>query len=333
MIRAAGLALLTLCLAPPAEAHEFRPAHLELTTGRASGPAAARAGATAPVDTVDLVLRRPKARGRVLGIDVVVEGCSSAGAPTRSDAQTHQAERRRLSCPGGLAGRTVRATGLEATGVDLMVRVDDEPALVLDPDRPMGALPAEPRGASAWLLLGVEHILLGPDHLLFVLGLMLLVGRRPRLLVGTVTSFTIAHSITLAVAILGWVSAPVRSVEAIIALSVLLLAWELSRDARDADGLARRQPWVFAFACGLLHGFGFAGALGELGLPEDAVAAALFQFNVGVEVGQLAFVAVAALVARAATATSARWRPALIYGMGGIAAFWFMDRAAPLVLG
>lgn len=332
MIRTAALALGILCLASPAGAHEFRPAHLELTTVGASKPgAAAQVGAPAPGDTVHLVLRRPKARGRIQGIDVVVEGCASTGAPTRSDAQTHQAERRRLSCPGGLAGRTVRATGLAATGVDLMVRVDGEPALVLDPDRPFAVLPAEPRGASAWLLLGIEHILLGPDHLLFVLGLMLLVGRRPRLLVGTVTSFTIAHSITLAAAILGWVNAPVRSVEAIIALSVLLLAWELSRTT-DESGLARRQPWVFAFACGLLHGFGFAGALGELGLPEGAVASALFQFNVGVEVGQLAFVAVAALVARAVGSMD-RWRPFLVYGMGGIAAFWFMDRAAPLVLG
>jgi len=180
---------------------------------------------------------------------------------------------------------------------------------------------------SAYINIGVIHIWFGADHLLFVLGLVLLVGRRWRLLLGTVTSFTLAHSVTLALSILGDVNVPTRAVEAVIALSIVALATELARGYRST--WAARAPWVFAWVCGLLHGFGFAGALGEVGLPSDAVPAALLGFNIGVELGQLGFIA--GLLIMGKLMTRCQWERGhrmIIYGMGGVGSFWFWTRVA-----
>ena len=147
--------------------------------------------------------------------------------------------------------------------------------------------------AWTYLVLGVEHILGGIDHLLFVLALLLLVKNK-WLLLKTITAFTIAHSITLASAVLGFVQVPSAPVEAVIALSILFLASELAHGRHGKERLTERYPWVVAFTFGLLHGFGFAGALSAVGLPQNEIPLALFQFNVGVEIGQLMFVAVAA---------------------------------------
>jgi hypothetical protein len=182
----------------------------------------------------------------------------------------------------------------------------------------------------------MEHILLGADHLLFVLALLFLVASWPRLL-GTVTAFTVAHSLTLAAATLGLVRVPQAPVEAAIALSIVFVAAELVHGAAGRPALAARRPWLVAFAFGLLHGLGFAGALREVGLPEDAIPAALAFFNVGVELGQLAFLAVVfALLAVARRLGSApdTWavvarvaRPAA-YAVGIPAAFWLVERTA-----
>lgn len=186
---------------------------------------------------------------------------------------------------------------------------------------------------GAYLTHGVAHILFGFDHLLFVLGLLLIV-RRGWVLLGTITVFTVAHSITLALATLGLVHVPRPPVEAAIALSILLLAVEIVHMERGWSGLTVRWPWVVPFSFGLLHGFGFASALADIGLPPGDIPLALFAFNVGVECGQLAFVAaVLSLVALARRVGLGlhveRYVPRLApYAIGSLAAFWFFQRLA-----
>jgi hydrogenase/urease accessory protein HupE len=228
--------------------------------------------------------------------------------------------------------------GLEETQTDVLLRVGylDGSASNqrLTPDAPEVEIPRRPSSlevVQTYLVLGVEHILLGVDHLLFVLALLLLV-RGMRRLVATVTAFTVAHSITLGAATLGLVHVPSAPVEAIIALSILFLASELAR-GRNADGsedLTARFPWLVAFAFGLLHGFGFAGALSEVGIPEQAVPLALLFFNVGVELGQLVFIAavfaLAWVVRVSAVRVPAVWRTAVAYGIGSVAAYWAVER-------
>ena len=207
-----------------------------------------------------------------------------------------------LACPGGLAGKTFTVNGLAQTQTDVLLRVDYLDGTAsnqrLTPDAPTVTIPERPSAlevVSTYTALGIEHILLGIDHLLFVLALLLLVNGVGRL-VATVTAFTLAHSVTLGAATLGFVHVPPAPVEAVIALSILFLASELARRSLaatsvDAANLTARFPWVVAFAFGLLHGFGFAGALSEVGMPAAAVPLALLFFNVGVEIGQLAFIA------------------------------------------
>lgn len=185
------------------------------------------------------------------------------------------------------------------------------------------------RLAAAYVRLGTEHILLGIDHLLFLLGLLLLIrGTWP--LVKTVSAFTVAHSITLGAAVLGYIPVATGPVEAAIALSIVLLAREIVMGHRGHPSLVHRKPWIVAFAFGLLHGLGFAGALGELGLNAADIPLALLFFNVGVELGQLAFVVVVVaagqLVQRRKKLAVSWFRPALGYGLGALATFWFFER-------
>jgi len=203
----------------------------------------------------------------------------------------------------------------------------------------LGELRAAPgswrRVATRYGAMGIGHILGGLDHLLFVLGLMLLVHGAVRL-VKTITAFTVAHSITLAAAVLGYIPVDRAPVEAAIALSIVLLAREIVMADRGLRHLAHERPWVVAFAFGLLHGLGFAGALGELGLRAADVPLALLFFNLGVEAGQLLFVGfllgLAVAVRRLARDPVARVRPALAYLVGSVAVLWFMERL-PAVLG
>jgi hypothetical protein len=188
--------------------------------------------------------------------------------------------------------------------------------------------------ARRYLALGVEHILLGIDHLLFVFGLLLIV-RGPWLLIKTVTAFTLAHSLTLALATLGLVAVPSAPVEAAIALSIVFLAAEILRARRGQIGLTHRFPWLIAFGFGLLHGLGFAGALAEIGLPAGEIPLALLFFNLGVEVGQLLFVAAVLSVRSALRHLEIAWPPWLellpAYAIGTIACFWFLERAGAIV--
>ncbi|HEX2509348.1 MAG TPA: HupE/UreJ family protein [Microvirga sp.] len=237
-----------------------------------------------------------------------------------------------------LRGQTLQIVGLERTLTDALVRVAfaDGGTWVrrLTPQEPRAMIPARPSGwavARTYLALGVEHILLGIDHLLFVLALLLLTtGTWP--LLKTVTAFTIAHSVTLSLATLGVVRVPSKPVEAVIALSIVFAAVEVVRARRGRAGLAAQMPWIVAFTFGLLHGFGFAGALSEAGLPEGHIPAALLFFNLGVEAGQLLFVAAALSVmgiVRRLRVALPRWAElAPPYAIGGAASFWVIQRLA-----
>ena len=268
------------------------------------------------------------------------EDCVVASEPVAMHAGGAYIEHTSIACKGGLAGRVIGIDGLEATMTDVLVRsvrADDSVQVArLTPSAPAFVLEAAPGSLQvvrAYTLLGIEHILGGIDHLLFVLGLMLIVRSR-WVLVKTITAFTAAHSITLALATLGVVHVPGRPVEAAIALSILLLATEIFRIQRGEASLTARLPWAVAFSFGLLHGFGFANALAETGLPQGDIPLALFTFNVGVELGQLAFIGVVlgalALVKRISLPTLVvrRALPAAAYGIGAISAFWFIDRVA-----
>jgi hydrogenase/urease accessory protein HupE len=237
-----------------------------------------------------------------------------------------------------LHGQTLRIVGLETTLTDTLVRIvfADGSTWVqrLTPRQPDSLIPAR---ASAWgvaatyLALGIEHIMTGIDHLLFVLALLLLTKGTWRL-VRTVTAFTVAHSITLGLATLGIVHVPSAPVEAVIALSIVFVATEIVQARWGREGLAAQMPWIVAFIFGLLHGFGFAGALSEVGLPEGHIPAALLFFNIGVEAGQLLFVAaVLAVVAGARRIRVAwpRWAELVPpYAIGGLAMFWVIQRVA-----
>lgn len=239
----------------------------------------------------------------------------------------------------GLDGWEVSVHGLPATMVDVLVRIALANGRVvsrlLRPDDPSFVFSAEAAGpkVSGYFVLGVEHILFGIDHLLFVLALVLIV-RGAGLLVKTITAFTIAHSITLALATLGLVHMPPAPVEAVIALSIVFVASEILRSRRGARGLTERAPWLVAGVFGLLHGFGFAGALSEVGLPPDDIPMALLLFNLGVEAGQLAFVAVVlAVIAliRRAPVSFPRWAPLVPpYAIGSLAMFWVIERTAAI---
>ena len=237
-----------------------------------------------------------------------------------------------------LAGQSISIDGLQSTMTDVLVRVafagGESWTDRLAPSRPIATVPAHPTAlatGATYLQLGIEHILLGFDHLLFVLALLILTDGTWRL-VKTITAFTIAHSITLALATLGLVNVPAPPVEAIIALSIVFVAVEIVRVRNGHASVAARAPWLIAFAFGLLHGLGFAGAHSEIGLPPGQVPLALLFFNLGVEAGQLLFVA-AVLVLGAILRKSLRALPTwsrLVppYAIGNIAMFWVFERIA-----
>jgi hydrogenase/urease accessory protein HupE len=251
-------------------------------------------------------------------------------------------ERWQMACEGGLKGQTITVDGLRSTLTDVLARVawaggpvevarltPEQPTLVLKGAQTLWEV------ARTYFRLGVEHILGGIDHLLFVLALMLLI-REPWMLVKTITAFTVAHSITLTGAALGYVSLPQAPVEAVIALSIAFVAREFLMTKSGERRLSEAYPWLVAFSFGLLHGFGFAGALKEIGLPQGDVPLALFTFNVGVEVGQLLFVAVVVFLYRAASAMARlplpQLRTATAYGIGAAATFWLLSRLTAFIV-
>lgn len=315
-----------------ARAHALQPGYLEL---QLLGPDSWRA-----------FWRKPAVGGAPMPIEVSLPAsCDQRTAPPpRFDGAAYVAQWL-ASCPGGIAGGEIAIPGLEATRTDVLVRFELEPgqgeARRLTPDAPAFIVPATPGRldvARSYFGLGVDHILEGADHLLFVFALLLLI-RDPWRLVGAITAFTVAHSLTLAAASVGWMVVPAPPVEAVVALSIMFLASELLHARQGRQRLTERYPWVVAFAFGLLHGLGFARALLEVGLPEGEVPLALLAFNLGVEAGQLLFIAVVLVTGWLLRRLDPRLidrlqRPrsagmvTVAYAIGGIAAFWFVERVA-----
>ena len=306
-------------------AHEVRPAYLELRE-------------TAP-GSFNVLFKTPMRGDARLSLDVSFSGLVERTSPVTSRAKDGaMIQTWRVSAIEPLAGQEVSIDGLASTMTDALVRVEfadgSEWIERLTPGAPRATVPAGQSGwavAAAYLKLGVEHILLGVDHLLFVLALIL-IAPNTRQLVMAITAFTVAHSVTLAAATLGLVNVPPPPVEAVIALSIAFVAVEIIRAREGEAGLAARAPWVVAFAFGLLHGFGFAGALSEVGLPTGHIPAALLFFNVGVEIGQLLFVAAVLSLAalfRLARNPLPRWATvAPAYLIGSLAMFWVIERVA-----
>lgn len=317
----------------PAQAHALDPGYLQID---ALGQ-----------DQFAVLWREPSVQGRPMGLDAVLpEGCApDRGLERRAEAQGWSV-RWVATCSDGLAGGTLRIDGLDRSRTDVLMRVQmrpDGPVLThrATPNATSYLIPRDPSALgvlASYGALGMEHILSGWDHLLFVLGLMLLV-RGWRRLVAVITAFTVAHSLSLVATALGWLVLPGPPVEAVIALSIAFLAAEAIRHDRGApESLTMRAPWIVAFGFGLLHGMGFGSALIEIGLPTGDLALALLSFNLGVEAGQLVFVA-GVLALRAglrrlsgdavpAEATSSRLRPILAYGIGTVAMFWTFERIA-----
>jgi hydrogenase/urease accessory protein HupE len=251
-------------------------------------------------------------------------------------------QRWRIRVPEGLDGKAIFFSQLSETRIDVLARlvrldgtVQLERILPVSPSFVGKPSPGRLEVVRTYTILGIEHILSGIDHLLFVFALVLLVQGTRRLL-ATITAFTVAHSLTLAGATLGWVQVPGPPVEASIALSIVFVAVEIVHARQGRYSLTRHYPWVVAFAFGLLHGFGFAGALAQVGLPQSSIPVALLFFNVGVEIGQLLFVGAVLAVIAMSWRVGQRLRlpqPAWLwrvapYAIGALASFWLVDRIA-----
>jgi hydrogenase/urease accessory protein HupE len=331
VIRLLAAVWFLLAVAGHAQAHDLRPAYLAITE---SSP-----------DVYSVLWKAPAMGDLRLAIYPRLPRSAVESAPRETiflnDAYV---ERWSVHAPTGLAGKTIAVDGLAESRTDVLVRIErlsgETSTARLTPASPSLEVPAGTgweQVAVTYLALGVEHILLGVDHLLFVLALIMLVRGWKRIGL-TVTAFTLAHSITLAAATLGFIHVPGPPVEAAIALSIALVAVEIVNSARGQESLTTRLPWLIAFAFGLLHGLGFAGALSEVGLPDHAIPIALLFFNVGVELGQLVFIGavmgIFAMLRRASIAFGRRevnWSQAWLrlagaYCIGGIASFWLVER-------
>lgn len=316
------LALLAFSLAPAARADELRPGYLELTQKDAQHW---RMVWKAPVLGGLATRARP----------AFPEFCTQSAPVARLEGAALVAEST-LTCTRDLAGSQIGLAGMEATFTDALVRIAPLDRAMqaerLTRSNTMITVATVPDGwevARSYTALGVIHILEGYDHLLFVIALVLLIGR-PWAVIKAATAFTLAHSITLAGTTLGVMGLAQAPVEALIALSIVFLAVEIIKQQPGDVRLTQRLPWVVAFLFGLLHGFGFAGALREIGLPEGDLPVALLTFNLGVELGQLVIIAASlALLALIRRMKPAALRPATVvatYLIGTIASFWFIER-------
>ena len=308
-----------------ARAHESRPAYLEITetvSGR-----------------YDVLWRTPVLSGMRLPIALKLpdEARDVTAAAVREFSDS-VVERRLVEVAGGLAGKRIEIVGLQATITDVLARVQlgnaAHSTTLVHPSQPWLEIAVSPRPLEVvrtYLALGIEHILTGTDHLLFVSGLLLLVSGFERL-VKTISAFTLSHSVTLSLATLGFVHLPPAPVEAVIALSIVFVACEIAKGPHTPLSLTQRQPWLVAFAFGLLHGLGFAGGLSAAGLPAGHIPLALALFSAGVEIGHFSFLAVALALIACARRMKLPW-PAWMgrlpaYGIGIVAAFWFVERLA-----
>jgi hypothetical protein len=312
----------------PAAAHEIRPAFLQIREIESS--------------TYDVLWKTPAQGDLRLALNVVLpRQCRNLGEPRTTLVNAAVIEHRRTICEGGLAGEQIFFENLATTLTDVILRfepIDGSPkTLRVNGAAPYVVIPARQSArevAAAYFHFGVEHILFGFDHLLFVLCLQMLVSDRKHLLLA-ITAFTAAHSITLAATTFGWLRLASAPVEACIALSIAFVAAEIIKARAGRTSVTQRQPWIPAFGFGLLHGFGFASALRVIGMPDDALPLALVSFNLGVEAGQVLFVAaVLALLCLwrrwMAQPPQYAWRAAP-YIAGVVASLWFIERTARMV--
>ena len=322
-----GIVLAVFALLDGATAHEARPAYMQVME-------------IAP-QRYEIVWRTPVLSGMRLPVALrFPANTRNVTEPVLRELSDSLFERRIVETSGSLAGTRIEIVGLQATITDALVRVQmldgTHSTTLVRPSKPWIEIATSRSAlevAIAYLMHGIEHILFGYDHLLFVLALILIV-RCGRVLLITVTAFTIAHSITLSLATLGVVHVPGPPVEATIALSILLLACEIIRSEQGQASLTAKWPWLVAFSFGLLHGFGFASALTEIGLPQGDIPLALLAFNVGVETGQLIFIAVVLVALRGVRLTKLpvvvvrHARLVTTYAIGIMAAYWFVERLA-----
>jgi hydrogenase/urease accessory protein HupE len=322
-----GIVFAVLAFLQSAAAHEARPAYMEVTEIASH--------------RYQIVWRTPLLSGMRLPVALrFSENVRNVTEPSLREFPDSLIEHRLIETDGDLAGTRIDIVGLQATITDVLVRVQmldgSFSTTLVRPSKPWVEIATSRNSlevARTYLMHGIEHILFGYDHLLFVLALILIV-RSGRVLLITVTAFTLAHSITLSLATLGLVHVPGPPVEATIALSILLLACEIIRSEQGQAGLTAKWPWLVAFTFGLLHGFGFASALADIGLPQGDIPLALFAFNVGVEAGQLIFIAAVLGVLRLVrlirlpSVIERRARTVTTYAIGIMSAYWFIERLA-----
>jgi len=311
-----------LLVTAPVQAHEVRPAYLEVSE-ESTGDYA-------------MLWKVPAKANMRMGLYLQLPSqCQQVGLPDKRIEDGAYLERSRLHCAAGLEGKVIRISGLESTLTDALVRYVRQDGSVqvirVLPQSPVFTLQTSP---SVWatmgtyLQLGMEHILTGFDHLLFVFALMILVKNRRRLIT-TISAFTLAHSITLVTTTLGWFTLSQKPIEVIIVLSIVFLACEIMRSSRSQPGITSRSPWLIAFCFGLLHGFGFAGALMEIGLPQTDMPIAILMFNLGVEIGQLIFIVCATLLmwllCKITAVNMRRGEMLLSYMIGSCGTFWLFE--------
>ena len=311
-----------------ASAHESRPAYLEIKE-------------TAP-GQFSVLWHTPVLAGMRLPILLKLpDDVKNLREPKVQELADSFVERRWIDAgPTGLAGKRIEFPGLQFTITDVLVRVElldgRKRTTIVHPSQPWVEIAASQTWlgvAGTYIVQGIRHILFGADHMLFVLGLLLIVKDRWMLL-KTVTAFTVAHSITLAIATLGYAEVPILPLNAAIALSILFLGPEIVRSWHGETSFTIRHPWVVAFAFGLLHGFGFASALTSAGLPRHELPLALVTFNVGVELGQLVFIGLILALERSFRILEVRW-PRWVealpgYTVGSLGAFWTVQRVVLL---
>jgi len=324
MIQRFVISVILLLLTSRSFADEIRPGYLELNE---ESP-----------NTYTVVWKVPQKSGQKLSLTPrFPDSCTNKTAVSTQIINNATLQRWYFHCTADIVGQRISVENMTHSNTDVLLRLKwldgSVSSSLLKPSAPFYIIPEKSSTtdlAITYLSLGTEHILLGVDHLLFVFALLLIVNS-PRRLVMTITSFTLAHSITLGAATLGFVHVPQKPVEAVIALSILFLAVEFMHGKQGRKGAAARWPWLIAFVFGLLHGFGFAGALAEIGLPQQAIPLTLIFFNIGVELGQLLFVAIVftlgwllhqlklpRLIEKAELMA--------IYSIGGLSSFWLFDR-------
>ena len=321
--------LASVLAVPTLRAHEARPAYLEVKE-------------TSP-NQFSVLWRTPVLAGMRLPVVLTMPSdVKNLKEPVEQELADSLLERQWIDAgANGLAGKRIQFTGLQLTITDVLVRVEMLDGrtwtTIARPSQPWVQITASQTWlgvAVTYIVQGIRHILFGVDHLLFVLGLMLIVKDR-WVLVKTVTAFTVAHSITLAIATLGYAQIPIAPLNAALALSILFLGPEIVRCWRGETSFTIQHPWVVAFAFGLIHGFGFASALTSAGLPRTDLPLALLSFNIGVELGQVAFVMLIVLLERSFRQLQIRW-PRWVealpgYAVGSVGAFWMIQRTAILL--